>query len=218
LPSDDEHYAEHHAELLTPQKNSRLKSTNTTGYTGVSKSGSEKFRAQIRIKHKQINLGRFSTAKEAALAFDRAIVHHGFLSSRLNFPGGLPKDDDEYEALMNPNKKRRLAPANTSGYSGVYKRGRRFRARIGVGGKRKSLGTYSTPKEAAVAYDRAVVQHKLSSDKLNFPAGPAASSLEDSDGGSDGSDEEDSDSGSEEDSDGGSDEEEEPSTQKRDCW
>jgi hypothetical protein len=42
---------------------------------------------------------------------------------------------------------------NTTGYRGVYKRGERFVAQIFVNKKRTYLGTYDTPKEAAVAYE-----------------------------------------------------------------
>ena len=96
---------------------------------------------------------------------------------------------------MNPTKKRRLASNNSTGYTGVYKTpSKTFRAQINVVGKMKSLGTYDTPKEAALAYDRAVVQHKLSSSKLNFPndyttsSEDEESSEEESDGSSSSSD------------------------------
>jgi len=48
------------------------------------------------------------TAKEAALAFDRAVVKHKLSSSKLNYPDGLPIDDEDYEAITNPKKKRKL--------------------------------------------------------------------------------------------------------------
>jgi hypothetical protein len=58
---------------------------------------------------------------------------------------------------------------NTTGYTGVIKNGKKFQALIRIDGKRKYLGTYTVLKEAALAYDRAVIQHKLPSSKLNFP-------------------------------------------------
>jgi hypothetical protein len=66
-------------------------------------------------------------------------------------------------------KKRKLSSKNATGYTGVSKSGKKFKAVIGVDHKQKYLGTYGTPKEAALAFDRAVVQHKLPSSKLNFP-------------------------------------------------
>jgi hypothetical protein len=67
------------------------------------------------------------------------------------------------------SKKRKLNSTNTSGYRGVCKRGERFVAQIAVNKKMTYLGTYDTPKEAAVVYDRAVIKHNLSKDRLNFP-------------------------------------------------
>ena len=76
-------------------------------------------------------------------------------------------------------QKRKLSSANTSGYNGVSKKRKRFRATIWIDGKQKFLGTYDTPKEAALAYDRAVVQHKLPSSRLNFPNDYTTSSEDD---------------------------------------
>ena len=66
-------------------------------------------------------------------------------------------------------KKRKLKSHNTSGYTGVRKRGKTFQAQITAGGKRHHLGSYKTAKAAAVAYDQAVIQLKLPSIRLNFP-------------------------------------------------
>ena len=68
-----------------------------------------------------------------------------------------------------PSKKRKLLSTNTTGYRGVYKRGERFEAQISINKKFTYLGIYDTPKEAAVAYDRAVIKYNLSKDRLNFP-------------------------------------------------
>ena len=181
LPIDDEHYDEHYEELMNPKKRKKLSSANTTGYHGVHKIG-ERFRAAVTIDGKTKSFGTYDTPKEAALAVDRAVVQHKQPSSRLNYPDGLPIDDEHYdehyEELMNP-KKRRLASTNTSGYRGVRKSGERFKAQIYIDGKNKYLGTYDTPKEAALALDRAVVQHKLSSSRLNFPNDYTTSSEDD---------------------------------------
>jgi hypothetical protein len=161
----------------------KLSSRNTSGYNGVSKKG-ERFRAQIYANKTMKTLGTYDTPKEAALAYDRAVVQHKLSSSKLNYPDGLPIDDEDYEELMNPKKKnrtkkRRLRSTNTTGYNGVYKTGKRFIAQISIGGKQKSLGTYATPKEAALAFDQAIIQHKLSSSRLNFPNDYTTSSEDD---------------------------------------
>ena len=148
----------------------RLLSTNTSGYNGVSKNG-KRFRAQITIDRNKISLGTYGTPKEAALAFDRAVVQHQLPPSRLNYPDGLPDDEEECEELMHPKKKRKLASNNTTGYTGVQKSGKKFQATIRIRGTQKYLGTFDTPKEAALAYDRAVVQHKCPASLLNYPDG-----------------------------------------------
>ena len=141
---------------INPNKKRTLHINNTTGYTGVYKIG-KKFVAKISLDGKLKYLGRYDTPIEAALAFDRAVIQHKLSSSRLNYPDGLPIDDEDYDELMNPKKKRRLQSNNTTGYTGaVVKTGKRFRASISI-----NLGTYDTPKEAALAFDRAVIQYKL---------------------------------------------------------
>ena len=65
----------------------------------------KRFNAAITIDYKLKHLGRYDTPKEAALAFDRAVVQHKHSSSKLNYPDGLPIDDEDYEELMHPKKK-----------------------------------------------------------------------------------------------------------------
>ena len=45
----------------------------------------------------------------------------------------------------------------------------RYQARLGVDGKLKSFGTYDTAKEAAHAYDQAILKYNHPISKLNFP-------------------------------------------------
>jgi hypothetical protein len=127
----------------------------------VSKSG-ERFQAQIYINKKKTYLGRYDTPKEAAVAYDRAVIKYNLPKDRLNWPDGYPK-------INTKKKKRKLQSTNTTGYRGVYKRGERFEAQIRINKKDKYLGTYDTPKEAAVAFDRAVIKYNLSKDRLNLP-------------------------------------------------
>ena len=63
---------------------------------------------------------------------------------------------------------------NTTGFNGVSKAGKKFRARIEVDGKDKYLGTFTRARDAAMAYDEAIVElsgRSIDELKLNFPDG-----------------------------------------------
>ena len=67
--------------------------TNKTGFNGVSKNG-KKFRAEIRYDGKKKYLGTFTKARDAAMAYDEAIVEFSGRSIdelKLNFPDGMSK-------------------------------------------------------------------------------------------------------------------------------
>lgn len=57
--------------------NSRISKNNKAGFKGVYQRG-KKYRAQIMVLRKKINLGTFNTAEEAASAYaDAAIMYFG---------------------------------------------------------------------------------------------------------------------------------------------
>ena len=132
--------------------NNGLNPRNTTGYTGVRKTKGNRFRAEIRIDGNMQNLGTFDTPKEAAEAFECAAIL-----------AGRPPTKPAYVPM-----KKKLKANNTIGFRGVSKVGNRFQARIRIEGKRKTLGTFDTPKEAAEAYDYAAIQTGHPTSNLNF--------------------------------------------------
>ena len=72
----------------------------TDGFNGVSKQG-KKFRAQIQIDDKYTYIGIFTRPRDAAMAYDEAIVANQLPYKKLNFPDGMPiedqsDDDDGY--------------------------------------------------------------------------------------------------------------------------
>jgi hypothetical protein len=100
----------------------------------------------------------------------------------LNAPDGLHVDHVNGDPLDNREKNLRLATSaqnawnrdkyknNTTGFKGVAcDKGRgKLRAQIRVNGKHIHLGWYDDPREAALAYDRAVRQYHGSFGCTNF--------------------------------------------------
>jgi hypothetical protein len=56
----------------------------------------------------------------------------------------------------------------SAAYKGVSARGKKWRAQICVNGRRLDLGTFSTPEEAARAYDSAARLHFGDFARCNF--------------------------------------------------
>ena len=128
----------------------------------MTKLPSGKYRAWITINGKTKNLGSsYDTAKQAAKAFDKEAIKLRRPFSTLNYPKKAPVG---YTPIQ-----KALASNNTVGYRGVTKMRKKYQATITTGSKKTHLGTYDTPKDAAVAYDRAVLKANKSTSLLNFP-------------------------------------------------
>ena len=81
------------------------------------------------------------------------------------------------------SNKRSLAATNTTGYTGVTKKGKKFQAQIRIDGENTHLGYFIKPRDAAMAYDEAIVANQLPYKKLNFPCGmPSEDQSDDDDG------------------------------------
>ena len=120
-------------------------------------------------KFKWFALKKPSTGKWYAVRSEngRRVFMHRQL---LNAPPGMQVDHANGDGLDNRKSNLRLATSaqnnrnrdktkrNSTGYKGVSRqKGRRkFRAQIQVNGKAIYLGWYDSPRDAALAYDRAV--------------------------------------------------------------
>ena len=157
-----------------------LKSTNTIGYRGVYKSV-KNFRSSIYMDGKNIYSSSYDTAKEAAIAYDRAVLKANQSTSLLNFPEMVHNLDVEPK-----RKKQKVRSDNSSGYTGVQERANgKFRAYIKIGGKRDYFGPFDTAIQAALAYDQAAIKAGRKSHTLNFPDGlpiKQESDIDDSEG------------------------------------
>jgi hypothetical protein len=71
---------------LRSQRARLLSRNNTSGYRGVSyRQDRDKFAPAIRVNYKTLHLGLYSTAEEAARAYDTAALKHFGPFARLNF-------------------------------------------------------------------------------------------------------------------------------------
>ena len=138
-----------------------LRSRNTVGYRGVSKN-SKKFQAYITIDGKYTHIGRYDTAKEAAIAHDRAILQANKSNTLLNFPDMVHNLDEEPKCT----KYKR----SSTGYRGVTKLPTgKFQVQFTINSKRVTIGGFVTAKEAALAYDQAAIKAGQKKSTLNFP-------------------------------------------------
>ena len=143
-------------------------STNTVGYRGVTKSG-KKFQAYIMIEGKYTYLGTHDTPKEAAIAYDRAVLQANKSTTLLNFPDMVHNLDVE--------PKRKKYKRSSSGYRGVYatknmtKSNGKFRVTICINRNKSNVGVFDTAIQAALAYDQAAIKAGKKKSTLNFPDG-----------------------------------------------
>ena len=159
-------------------KKKKLDSRNTIGYRGVYKKGN-RFQARIYTGGKNKSVGYFGTTKEAAIAFDLAAIQAKRPKSDLNFP-----DMIHVKKEIPRIKKRKLYDhRNKTGFNGVSKAGKKFVAKIKINGKQKHLGRFTRARDAAMAYDKAIVKYHQPRTKFNFPDGmPLEDQYSDEDG------------------------------------
>ena len=162
--------------VVTKRENSRNQSSrkvnaNTT-YAGVTwREHAHKWWARVRVDGKQVHLGYFNSAVDAAMAYDRANLYYFGDSDVLNFPDRKNEHD-----LSSPYTRihEKVKSNNTTGYRGVSMKVGRYVASIGIGSRehpiRFNLGRFNTAEDAAKAYDRKYIELQgFDAERLNFP-------------------------------------------------
>jgi len=145
-----------------PKSKRRKRSKSKSGYFGVIKLTSGRYRASITIDGKSKQIGSsYDTAKQAAKAHDKEVIKLRRPFSKLNYPKKAPVGYTPRQKALQSNK--------AVGYRGVTKDKKNFQAKITIAGKDTYIGAYDTAKEAAIAYDRAVLKANKSTSLLNFP-------------------------------------------------
>lgn len=132
-----------------------LRITNSSGYRGVylNKVLGE-WAAAIKVDYKSINLGLFSTALEAAKAYDSYVKKHS-LEHTVN---GVLNTGEYVEPAV-----KGVRSDSTSGYTGVSWDKRKKLWRVSVTKKGKSLfdKNFTCKKEAALARNAFITDRKL---------------------------------------------------------
>lgn len=151
-------------------QNNKGHSNSTSMYKGVSWDKSRsKWVVQARALGKNVYIGRFDNEDEAAKAYNEYINEQYGEHAYKNVIGANNNKSSEETKAEKVEMARKKKNSNNKflGVRQVYKDG--YSARITVNGKREYLGYFSTPEQAAKAYDKKA--YELYGDKaiLNFP-------------------------------------------------
>jgi len=139
-----------HAEKLT-----LLVAGNSSGYLGVhlAKPGRPKpYQAKVWRGGKQVHLGSFASAEEAALCVARTPEGQAAAAERAAAAPPLASEEARQQALA--EKLTLLVAESTTGYFGVTLNNpgqpKPYKAQVRRGGKMVSLGSFATAEEAAL--------------------------------------------------------------------
>ena len=148
----------------------------------VDKAVASKWKASIRLEHKEVHLGYYENEEDAARAYDKASI------CAKGYPKNLPLnayDETEIAAVRahaGDVEKLRAAmgigrPAKNArrgnAHRGVCleKKTGKWRAEIQINGRKESLGYHADERDAVAAYDRAaIVARGASGARTNRPA------------------------------------------------
>jgi hypothetical protein len=141
------------------EKLTLLMAKNTTGYFGVSlgKPGlSKPYQAQVWRGGKNVSLGYFATAEEAALCIARSPEGQAAAAERA--AAAVPLTSEEARLQAQAEKLTLLVAKNKTGFFGVHlaKPGqpKPYKARVQSGGQDVYLGCFATAEEAALCVAR----------------------------------------------------------------
>jgi hypothetical protein len=147
----------------------KLASKSTTKYRGVTKSARSKWTSTVKLPGRTaLFLGNWPTARDAALAHDRAIIHYKLPKAGLNFPDRKHKPANA--ETLGVEAHRAFKARTSSRFRGVCyytARGNWF-AYITYRGHRHHLGYFVREEEAAEAYDKRALKLLGKRAKLNF--------------------------------------------------
>lgn len=148
-------------------RNSCIPIHNTSGYKGVSwHKGTKKWRARIKVNQKNIFLCNSDVEIETAKVYDMAAIYFFQDFAYTNFPIDTYNIQECERVIKNMLKRE-----HSSKYRGVsyHKKTKKYQASIGTSSKHTYIGLYTTPEQAAVAYDKKATELWGTKAVLNFP-------------------------------------------------
>ena len=135
--------------------------SSITGYQYVSfnsASRNKPYKAQAQRDGKQVTLGYFATAEEAALCYARSPEAQAAVAAAAAPPAPPPMTAEEALRQAEAEGLTLLrADGNSTGFKGVFfKSGRPkpYQAQMRRGGEKVNLGGFATAEEAALAFAR----------------------------------------------------------------
>jgi hypothetical protein len=160
-------------------REARLK-TKSTGKRGTSRylgvywyERDQLWKASVRYGGQVHQIGRFESQRRAAIARDQVVLRYLGDKAALNFP--FAKRRPATIEQVRPKRVRRRMRYNreAEGLSGVQLRNRDSKGWIAtavVNSRHYHLGTWKTPRLAAIAHDRAILRYAGDGAKnLNYP-------------------------------------------------
>ena len=157
------------------------RSESKTGYAGVYKGAAHvcgtarPYQAMVSRDGKQICLGRFATAEQAALCRARTPEGRAACSHAASLPPAMSADEAEQQAAAEGLSLRRSD--NQTGFAGVYintsNGAKPFEARVRRAGRKVSLGHFSTAEAAALCVARSAAEdaHAMKRPRLDSGGG-----------------------------------------------
>jgi len=146
-------------EALRAEKLTLLVADSKSGYFGVyrGKPGlSKPYRAEVKRGGKNVYLGYFATAEEAALCVARSPEGRAVAAERA--AAAMPLTSEEARQQAQAEKLTLLVAENKTGYFGVVlaKPGqpKPYKAQVRRSGKKVHLGYFATAEEAALCFAR----------------------------------------------------------------
>jgi len=166
----------------------RSESSNS-GYKGVTFSSGrpmKPYQAKVQRGGKNVSLGTFATAEEAALAYARSPEGRAAVAAAAAPPAPPPPPMTAEEALRQAEAEGLtllLSDGNNSGYKGVtFNSGqwqsKPYQAKVRRSGKQVALGTFSTVEEAALVYARSPEAQAVVAAAAALPAPPPSMTAE----------------------------------------